>query len=50
MMHNPSSLNTYVSSMMELQLNFLAKQLELEKMRREKLQMQVEEMQATLSK
>ena len=37
MLHNPSSLNTYASSKMELQLNFLAKQLELEKIRREKL-------------
>ena len=42
--HNPSSLNTYASSKMEMQLNFLAKQLELEKLRREKLQAQVEEM------
>ena len=38
MFHNPSSLNTYASSKMEMQLNFLAKQLELEKQRREKLQ------------
>ena len=37
MLHNPSSLNTYASSKMEMQLNFLAKQLELEKLRREKL-------------
>ena len=48
LLHNPSSLNTYASSKMEMQLNFLAKQLELEKQRREKLQAQVMEMQVTL--
>ena len=48
LLHNPSSLNTFASSKMEMQLNFLAKQLELEKQRREKLQAQVMEMQVTL--
>lgn len=35
---NPSTIDTVASSKLELQLNFLAKQLELERMRREKLQ------------
>jgi len=36
-MRNPSTINTVASSKLELQLNFLAKQLELERQRREKL-------------
>ena len=34
---NPSTINTIASSKLEMQLNFLAKQLELERIRREKL-------------
>ena len=37
LMHNPSTINTVASSKLELQLNFLAKQLEMERQRREKL-------------
>ena len=43
-MRNPSTVNTVASSKLELQLNFLAKQLELERLRREKLQNTVETM------
>lgn len=41
---NPSTINTVASSKLEMQLNFLAKQLELERIRREKLQETVETM------
>eukprot|EP00353_Schmidingerella_taraikaensis_P016517 CAMPEP_0185605382 /NCGR_PEP_ID=MMETSP0436-20130131/3996_1 /TAXON_ID=626734 ORGANISM="Favella taraikaensis, Strain Fe Narragansett Bay" /NCGR_SAMPLE_ID=MMETSP0436 /ASSEMBLY_ACC=CAM_ASM_000390 /LENGTH=77 /DNA_ID=CAMNT_0028236559 /DNA_START=952 /DNA_END=1185 /DNA_ORIENTATION=+ len=44
MMRNPSTINTIASSKLELQLNFLAKQLELERSRREKLQSEVTSM------
>ena len=43
-MRNPSSINTVASSKLELQLNFLAKQLEMERQRRERLQSDVEVM------
>jgi len=42
---NPSSLAGVSSYKLEIQLNYLAKELELERLRREKLQKQVEEMQ-----
>ena len=42
--NNPSTINTIASSKLELQLNFLAKQLELERQRRERLQTEVQEM------
>jgi hypothetical protein len=45
---NPSSISSVPSSRLELQLNYLAKELELERLRREKLQMQVQEMQDNL--
>ena len=41
-MRNPSSINTIASSKLELQLNFLAKQLEMERQRRERLQSDVQ--------
>ena len=41
---NPSTINTVASSKLEMQLNFLAKQLELERQRRERLQDTVEVM------
>lgn len=44
----PSTINTTASSKLEMQLNFLAKQLELERQRREKLQSEVEEMASKL--
>lgn len=44
-MNNPSSLSGLASSKLEIQLQFLAKELELERIRREKLQKQVEDMQ-----
>ena len=44
LMRNPSTVNTIASSKLELQLNFLAKQLELERQRREKLQSEVQTM------
>lgn len=47
---NPSSLAGVSSSKLEIQLNYLAKELELERLRREKLQKQVEEMQANLNR
>lgn len=47
---NPSSLAGVSSSKLEIQLNFLARELELERQRREKLQRQVEEMQENLTK
>ena len=43
-MRNPSSINTIASSKLELQLNFLAKQLEMERQRRERLQSDVQVM------
>ena len=43
-MRNPSSINTVASSKLELQLNFLAKQLEMERQRRERLQSDVQVM------
>lgn len=48
MFRAPSTVNTVASSKLELQLNFLAKQLELEKQRREKLQDEVVTMQRKL--
>ena len=45
---NPSSLGTIASSKLELQLNFLAKELEIEKKRREDLQSQVDIMHEAL--
>jgi long-subunit acyl-CoA synthetase (AMP-forming) len=47
---NPSSLAGVSSSKLEIQLNYLAKELELERLRREKLQKQVEEMQENLNR
>ena len=44
LLRNPSTINTIASSKLELQLNFLAKQLEMERMRREKLQSEVQSM------
>ena len=44
LMHKPSTINTVASSKLELQLNYLAKQLEVERQRREKLQSEVENM------
>ena len=40
-LRNPSTINTVASSKLEMQLNFLAKKLELERQRREKLQGEV---------
>ena len=40
-MRNPSTVVTVASSKLELQLNFLAKQLEMERQRRERLQNEV---------
>lgn len=42
--HNPSSLFTANSSKLEVQLTFLAKELELERKRREQLQVKVDQM------
>ena len=42
--HNPSTIDTVKSSQLEMQLTFLARQLELERNRREKLQNEVENM------
>ena len=47
---NPSSLAGVSSAQLEIQLNYLAKELELERLRREKLQKQVEEMQDNLNR
>ena len=47
---NPSSLAGVSSAQLEIQLNYLAKELELERLRREKLQKQVEEMQENLNR
>lgn len=43
-LRNPSTINTVASSRLELQLNFLAKELEMERDRREKLQSEVKTM------
>ena len=42
--YNPSSVNTVNSSQLQHELTFLARQLEMEKQRREKLQTEVESM------
>lgn len=47
---NPSSLAGVTSSKIEIQLQYLAKELELERIRREKLQKQVEDMQEMMVK
>jgi hypothetical protein len=47
---NPSSLAGITSSKIEIQLQYLARELELERVRREKLQKQVEEMQEMMVK
>jgi hypothetical protein len=48
---NPSSLaGITASSKLEIQLQYLAKELELERIRREKLQQQVQEMQDLMVK
>jgi len=47
---NPSSLAGVSSAQLEIQLNYLAKELELERLRREKLQKQVEKMQENLNR
>ena len=46
--NQPSTVPSIASSKLEMQLNFLAKQLHLERQRREKLQSEVEAMAKTL--
>lgn len=46
----PSEVDSVASTKLEFQLNFLAKQLEIERQRREKLQYEVESMHQKLRK